>query len=76
MSLLILFDPQVHILSHNISDTLAPLALLHLDELATQGISRTHFTRLFSNLDSARITTLDDISPLFEAPIARPTSHP
>jgi ribonuclease HI len=50
--------------------------LLHLDELATQGISRTHVTRLFSNLDRAQITTLDDISPLFEAPIARPTSHP
>jgi ribonuclease HI len=50
--------------------------LLHLDDLAAQGISRTHVTRLFSNLDSARITTLDDISPLFEAPIARPTSHP
>jgi hypothetical protein len=76
MSLLILFDTQVNILSRNISDTLAPLALLHLDELTTQGISRTHVTRLFSNLDSAQITTLDDISPLFDAPIARPTSHP
>jgi hypothetical protein len=76
MSLLILFDTQVNILSHNISDTLAPLALLHLDDLATQGISRTHVTRLFSNLDHAQITTLDDISLLFDAPIARPTSHP
>jgi hypothetical protein len=76
MSLLILFDTQVNILSHNISDTLAPLALLHLDDLATKGISRTHVTRLFSNLDRAHITTLDDISPLFDAPIARPTSHP
>jgi hypothetical protein len=76
MSLLILFDTQVNILSHNISDTLAPLAFLHLDDLATQGISRTHVTRLFSNLDRAHITTLDDISPLFDAPIARPTSHP
>jgi hypothetical protein len=76
MSLLILFDTQVNILSNNISDTLAPLALLHLDELATQGISCTHVTRLFSNLDNAQITTLDDISPLFDAPIARPTSHP
>jgi hypothetical protein len=75
MSLLILFDTQVNILSHNVSDTLAPLALLHLDELATQGISRTHVTRLFSNLDRAQITTLADIFPLFEAPIARPTSH-
>jgi ribonuclease HI len=56
--------------------TLAPLALLHLDDLATQGISRTHVTRLFSNLYRAHITTLDDISPLFDAPIARPTSHP
>jgi hypothetical protein len=35
MSLLILFDTQVNILSHNVSDTLAPLSLLHLDELAT-----------------------------------------
>jgi hypothetical protein len=76
MSLLILFDTQVNILSHNISDTLAPLALLHLDDLATQSISRTHVTRLFSNLDRAHTTTLDDISPLFDAPIARPTSHP
>jgi hypothetical protein len=75
MSLLILFDTQVNILSHNVSDTLASLALLHLDELATQGISRTHVTRLFCNLDRAQITTLDDIFPLFEAPIARPTSH-
>jgi hypothetical protein len=76
MSLLILFDTQVNILRHNIFDTLTPLALLQLDELATQGISRTYVTRLFSSLDSAQITTLDDISPLFEAPIARPTSHP
>jgi hypothetical protein len=75
MSLLILFDTQVNILGHNISDTLAPLALLHLNELATQSISCTHVTT-FSNLDHARITTLDDISPLFDSPIARPTSHP
>jgi hypothetical protein len=61
MSLPILFDTQVNILNHNVSDTLAPLALLHLDKLATQGISRTHVTRLFSNLDRAQITTLDDI---------------
>jgi hypothetical protein len=76
MSLLILFDTQVNILTHNISDTLAPLALLHLDDLATQGISRTHVTRLFSNLDRARSTTLDDSSPLFDAPIAQSTLHP
>jgi hypothetical protein len=42
----------------------------------TQGISRIHVTQLFLKLDRAQITTLDDISPLFDTPFARPTSQP
>lgn len=66
MGLLILFDTRVDIHSLDISATLVPLGFQFLEELASANLPSLHLYRLLHNLRSAHITTLDDLSPLFE----------
>jgi ribonuclease HI len=71
MSLQIMFDTKINLLSREIRHTLAPLAYEHRELLRQcKGLSDTHISRLFKNLEEAKIRELEEISPLFEITIA------
>ena len=76
MALQIHFDTKINLASRNINDTIGPLAYQYLRELADADISSLIITRLFQNLTAANLTTLDDLSPLFDAPLSPTAPSP
>jgi hypothetical protein len=71
MSLQILFDTEVNLLSREIRHTLAYLAYKHRELLRQcKGLLNTHISRLFKNLEERKIHEPEGISPLFEITIA------